>query len=213
MRDCYIVGLTGGSGSGKSEAARILAGFGAAHINVDKEARVVMDEPDALIALERELGSLVIGDDGKFARKRVADIAFRDKNFLSILTRISHAFITRRILDILDDITKKNPGSVIVIDAPIPIERGFLDKTDEVWVMKADYDIRLNRIITRDGIGEEEAITRINAQLSDYEYEKLADIVILNNGAYAELKEKLSIIWENTLTRHIDHGNNVGNNV
>ena len=210
MSNCSVIGLTGGIGSGKSEAARILAGFGAVLIDADAVARETLDEPSTLEALERELGSVVIGDDGKFARKKVASIAFKDKEFLKTLNRISHKFVSDKVFKMVDDIanaapsqikmvddpTNAAPSQIIVIDAPIPVERGFLDLSDEVWVITASHGKRLERIIKRDGISKYEAEARMNSQPSDEEYKRIADRLISNNNTFADLKKELEHIWK-----------------
>jgi dephospho-CoA kinase len=192
---CYIIGLTGGSGSGKSEAAKVLSELGAIIIDADKVAREVSDEPDTLAALKAELGCVVIDENGKFARKRLAPLAFSDREFMQKLTRITHRFITDRIIERIREIKKSEQRSIIVIDAPIPVKRGFLDQSDEIWVVTANHEVRLDRIMTRDRIGRVEAEARLNSQLKDPEYEELANRLIENSGSYSDLKEKLEAIW------------------
>lgn len=78
-------------------------------------------------------------------------------------------------------------GKSIVIDAPIPIKHGFLDIADEVWVVVADMENRIKRVMERSGLTYEQVLERINAQLSDEYYCSLADVIIKNDGTYEEL--------------------------
>ncbi|MCL2165212.1 MAG: dephospho-CoA kinase [Oscillospiraceae bacterium] len=192
---CGVIGLTGGSGSGKSEAAKVLSGLGAAIIDADRVAREISNEPQTLAALKAELGGIAIDKNGMFARKRVAALAFKDREFMRKLTGVTHQFIVERIKGRIREIKETTPERTIVIDAPIPVEHGFLDQVDEVWVVRADLDERLRRIVSRDGIHRAEAEARVGSQLTDAEYEKVADRLIDNNGSLLQLKEKLEAIW------------------
>jgi dephospho-CoA kinase len=146
--------------------------------------------------LRAELGDVVFDESGGFARKRVAAIAFENEEFLKTLTRVTHRFIIDRISRMVEDIGKASPGSVIVIDAPIPVKRGFLDMSDQVWVVTADYGVRIERIIARDGLSEHEAEARMKSQLSDKEYADFANRLAPNNGSLAELKDTLLKMWK-----------------
>ena len=191
MEKCFVIGLTGGSGSGKSEVAKILSGLGAIHINADKVAREVSDEPATLSALREAFGDVVLDENGKYARKRLAQIAFNDREFLEKLSHITHRFIVERITEQIETIKRTTTGRLVVLDAPIPVERGFRDVSDEIWVVTADRDIRIQRIIDRDGISKQEAESRINSQMSDEEYQSLADRLIVNNGDWDMLKQNI----------------------
>ena len=195
----YIIGLTGGSGSGKSEVANMLSESGAIVINVDKVAKEVTCEAETLEELRKEFGSVVLDSDGKFARKRVAEVAFHDKEFLAKLNRVTHRFTADRVIETLNIIESESPGSVVVIDAPIPVEHGFLDQVDNVWVVEANYGTRLERIMNRDGISEREAEARIRSQMPEEEYRKIADRLITNNGSIEELRDKVNELWATIL--------------
>jgi dephospho-CoA kinase len=72
---------------------------------------------------------------------------------------------------------------------PIPIEEGFFDTANSIWTVSANNDIRVERLMERMNISESEAEVRINAQMSNREYEEIADTVIQNEGSEEELKK------------------------
>jgi dephospho-CoA kinase len=80
-----------------------------------------------------------------------------------------------------------------VIEAVVPIQHGFLDLVDTVWVVIADEQIRKRRIIARNNYSEQEAMQRIKAQMSDRMYISIADKIIYNNGSIEDLR---ALVWE-----------------
>ena len=188
---CLIIGLTGSSGSGKSEAAKILSGHGASVIDADAISHEVAERRETLDELSRAFGAWVIDKDGRFNRGSVSERAFSDGEFLAALTAITHKYIVNEIYERVDKLKAEGCG-IIVIDAPIPVKKGFLDISDVVWVVKSPRSRRLQRVVERDGIGLGAAEARFASQLPDDEYDKLADAVILNDGNLQDLADELS---------------------
>ena len=204
---CYIIGLTGASGSGKGEAAKILAGFGATIIDADKISHEIFngshgkpkngaDGGEALAELAEAFGAWVVGGDGKLDRAAVAARAFSDRGFLGRLTEITHKYIIKEIYARVAALQSNKKNEIIVIDAPIPVEKGFLDLADAVWVVKASRENRLARIFARDGLSETAANARFSSQMADAEYERLADVIIENDSDVEELRRKITRILE-----------------
>lgn len=198
LKTCVIIGLTGGSGSGKSSAAAILAGLGARVIDADKIAHEVSERRDVLDELKESFGDWIIGENGSFNRALASKRAFSDTDFLGRLTGITHKYIINeiyaRVGDIKRELTADNTAgsAVIVIDAPLPVEKGFLDLADEVWVIRASRGVRRDRVIERDNIGADAVEARFSSQLPDAGYEKLADALIDNDGTPEDLERVLT---------------------
>jgi len=190
-----VVGLTGSSGSGKSEAAKILKGLGARLIDADEVAREVLKKREALAELVAEFGDWVVDGQGNYNRAPVSEKAFSDTGFLKRLTEITHKYIIKEIDRRMRELQAGIGGYIIVIDAPIPVERGFLDVSDYVWVVKSPREHKLGRIIARDGISPGAAKARLMSQLPDAEYEKLADEVIENNSGLDQLKCEIKKLY------------------
>ena len=205
--NCTIIGLTGSSGSGKSEAAKFLSGFGAKVIDADEISHNVVKNRETLNELACALGGWVLDEQGAFNRARVSERAFSDPEFLSRLTEITHRYIVDEVYRRVDALKsayaeRRDAGGkalVIVIDAPIPVKKGFLDISDVVWVVKSERARRLERVKKRDGIGAAAAQARFSSQMPDGEYEKLADVVIDNDGGLAELERELRGHYEKLL--------------
>ena len=184
-----VLGVTGGIGSGKSTVSRILEEFGAVVIDADKISReVVMPGEKALEELSEVFGRDILDARGQLERKKLANIVFNDNEKLQKLNGILHKYVAERINDNVKEQQIKR-AKIIVIDAPIPIKNGFLDLCHRVWTITANRELRIRRIMERSGMSRDEAVSRINSQLDEQEYIKIADTVIYNNYDYSHLKE------------------------
>ena len=186
-----ILGITGGIGSGKSTVSNFLQEIGAAVIDADLISRqVVMPGEKALEELTEVFGKDILDDWGQLQRKKLAEIVFNNREKLEKLNGILHKYVAERIKDNVKEQLINNT-KIIVVDAPIPIKAGFLDLCHQVWTVSADKELRIRRIMQRSEMTYEEAVSRINSQLSEQEYLKIADIVIDNNRDYSHLKEQV----------------------
>lgn len=178
-----ILGVTGGSGTGKSSVCTILREEGGKIIDADKITRKLQQKGgvayDEIVEVFTEE---ILLSDGEIDRKKLGDIVFGNPASLRKLNSIVHKHVTkeikRRIAKYMADDTGKY--RFIVLDVPIPIEEGFFDTVDYVWAVVANNDLRVERLVQRMGITEEEAEKRISAQMSNREYEELADCTIEN---------------------------------
>jgi len=186
-----IIGVTGGIGSGKSTVVRILQKYGADVIFADDVAKE-MTEPGmpAYKEIIKHFGAGIIGEDKRIDRKKLADIVFSDSAELQVLNRLTHSIVVERIRELVDGY--RNSGSkMVVVEAIVPVEHGFLDLVDSVWVVLADQSSRIERVMKRSRMTYEEAERRIKSQMSDDMYISIADQIIYNNGSLEELEEKV----------------------
>jgi dephospho-CoA kinase len=185
-----IIGVTGGIGSGKTTVSGVLADLGAKVINADHIARKVVARGEkALDELTEHFGKEILTTEGSLDRKKLGHLVFNDPKSLEFLNKITHKYIAERIIQEIEEIKSKKNTEIIVLDVPIPIEHGFIDVVDTIWALKADKEFRIDRIMKRNGLTREEAISRINAQISDEEYERIADEIIYNNGDVVQLEK------------------------
>lgn len=185
-----IIGVTGGIGSGKSTVSRTLRDLGAAVVDADIIAKSVTTGGSAAVnELVKYFGNDIIKESGELDREKLASIAFGDQVKLHALNSITHKHIIVRIRDTIELLKSSAKWDFIVLDAPIPVEKGFLDIVDEVWVVIADRETRIKRVMDRSGFSYEDVIKRINAQMCDEEYLRIADEVINNNGTVEELEQ------------------------
>lgn len=176
-----IIGLTGKTGAGKSTVAAYLEKQGCFIIDGDKVAReVVLPSSPALAELADAFGEDIILADGSLDRKALAQRAFSSREKTELLNSITHPHIKRRF----EELIKKAQceGFVAaVIDAAALLESDCRELCKKIIVVHADEELRLKRILERDGISREQALTRIKGQMDDNYYFERADMIIYNN--------------------------------
>ncbi len=190
-----VIGLCGGSGSGKGTVCDVFREHNIPSVDTDAVYREITAIPGpCLDALESEFGSEIITDEGGLNRKTLAAIVFSGDDStkrLSRLNEIAHRFIldeTRRRLEVF----RQNGSIAAVVDAPVLFESGFDKECGLVVCVIADRETRIQRIIARDGITRKQAEERINSQLSNEELISRSDFVINNNSDIHSLRNEVS---------------------
>jgi dephospho-CoA kinase len=188
----FLVGLTGGIGSGKSTVADIFRVRGWTVIDADAVARevVAVGEP-VLEELARRFGADILREDGSLDRVALARVAFADDVSRGDLDRLTHPRIAARIAERLAVLAAQHDQSeplIAAVDHPLLIETGQVGRCDEVVVVLADEATRLDRLVRHRGIAVDDARARMRAQASDDERRAVATHVIVNQGSIAELE-------------------------
>jgi dephospho-CoA kinase len=180
--DKKILGITGGIGSGKSTVSRILIKKGLPVIDADEIAKKILlkSEKKAFNELVEYFGNEIVGENGEISKKILAEIVFDKKDKLAVLNAITHKYVIGEIKRLVEFFSAIKEVNVIAIDFPLPVKE-VLEMLDEIWVITAKKNIRLERIMNRGGISLEDAYKRMDMQMTDGEYIKLADKVIHNN--------------------------------
>jgi len=181
-----IVGITGKSGSGKSEVAGIFAESGFTVIDLDKVSREVSDgEGPCLDEIVCFFGEGILLPDGTLNRRALGEIVFNDEEKLLVLNNITHKYILNRMHDILNSVEGD-----IVIDAPLLFDAG-IDKICDVCVyVTADTAESVKRISVRDGISTETASARLERQKGHVRNMDLCDYVIENLSTLDSLHKR-----------------------
>lgn len=191
-----IIGLTGGIASGKTTVARMFANLGAAIVDADQISReAVMPGAPALEAITAEFGAAVLLPDGTLNRGRLAQLVFGDPAARKRLEAILHPAIRHLAEQKLAQL-KRAGTEVVFYVAPLLIEAGAVSRVDEVWVVHVDRATQIERLMTRDGITEQEALQRISAQMPMEEKKRYGKIVIENGWGIDETEQQVRQIWE-----------------
>lgn len=185
-----IIGLMGGSGSGKGAACKIFTTLGGYCIDADKTAHLLMKRGNKCYAeIVDFFGTEILSEDGEINRAILGPIVFSDKEKLKRLNEITHKHIREEIKN--DILKNKDKYKFIVVDAPLLVESGLDKAADTVCLIYADTKKRIERIMQRDNISEEKARLRIKNQMSHEEERLYASSLIENNGSLEELEEKI----------------------
>ncbi len=187
MQNKKIIGITGGSGAGKSHISEKLRELGFFVVDADAVAHESINGKACMEELAREFGSGVV-KDGRIDRKKLGKAVFGSPEKLKRLNCITHKYI----LSDIEDKIRAQKDKTVFVDGAVLIESGM--ECDITIGVVADKNIRVNRIMQRDGITEEEAKRRISAQQKDSFYYENCDFVITNNGGEPDISDILKAV-------------------
>ncbi len=191
------LGITGGIGSGKSTASKILEKEGAYIFNADVEAKRLLNEnPQVQNELLAEFGTDIMGPGNSIDRKKLARIAFQDSDHQSRLNIVIHPFVFDDIDSAFRKVEKINSHSVFVVDGAMIFESGFDQHLDYVIIVTAQIKIRLSRAMERGKLNRDEIMRRMDLQWSEDEKIGMADFVVYNEGGKEELKTQITSIYK-----------------
>lgn len=190
-----VIGLTGGTGSGKSVVSKSLAEAGAVIVDADKIAHEIIwkGEP-AYHEIVEYYGTGILDAEGNIIRKKLGEIVFNDKEKLAFLNQCTHKYITAEVKRQIAAAKAEGIATAIIVDAPLLLEAKLETVCDLVWVVYADPEVRARRVMDRDGISYKLAKARISNQKSWEEYKSAASAVIDNSKDLSHLKEQISEI-------------------
>ncbi|MGA8058348.1 MAG: dephospho-CoA kinase [Candidatus Binataceae bacterium] len=196
------IGLTGGIGSGKSTAAKILAELGAPAIDADKVGHEIYQPgTPAYRELIDAFGEGILASDRTIDRRKLGPIVFADPAALKRLNAIVHPKMFARMGEMVAAMRRGGETRPIVIEAAILIEANWQPLFDEVWLVTASRDRVIERVERDRGLKPEQTEARIRAQLSDEERRKYATSVIRNDGTLEELRAAVTRLWQDALAR------------
>ena len=195
-----IIGLTGGSGAGKSEVSRYMQSrYGVVHIDGDAVARHVTDtRRECLDELAAHFGLGILNPDGTLNRKALAALAFASGEETVALNRITHKYITEEINCQIER-SRAAGAPAVAVDGAAIIESGTARDCDALVVVTAPYARRLKAVMARDGIDEAQARRRLDAQKPDAWYTSHADYTIENIGTLEELQRQVDAVMNGIL--------------
>jgi dephospho-CoA kinase len=196
----FLVGLTGGIGSGKSTAAERLAELGVPVIDADAVAReIVAPGEPTLVELADRFGARILRSDGSLDRQALADIVFRDTTARADLDRLTHPRIAGRIATRIAELSASWEAAgppMAVVDHPLLIETGQAGRFDAVVVVLVPEEERVRRLVELRGLGEADVRARIAAQTDDDTRRRLATHVLTNDGSVEELRRQVDRLYD-----------------
>ena len=185
----YVVGITGGIGSGKSAATERFESLGITVVDADVISRIIV-EPGrpALAAIADHFGADILQDDGSLDRARLRTAVFNDPEERSWLEQLTHPLIGEEILTQLSAAT----SPYVMLSSPLLLETSQAQLTDLVIVVDVPVDVQVQRTMARDDNDEAQVRRIIDAQMAREDRLARADIVIDNNQSLAALDERIS---------------------
>ena len=187
--NCFLIGLTGQTGAGKTTVSALFAENGIAVINADSVARaVVQPGHPCLRALVNVCGTGILQPDGQLDRKTTAARIFSDAQAKQRYLAVIYPYITAAVREQISALTAAGHHTVL-LDAPTLFESGLDRCCDMIVSVTADRAVRKARILSRDTLTDEQAEQRMNAQHTEAFFRDHSDAVIENNGDPDALRE------------------------
>ncbi|WP_025143854.1 dephospho-CoA kinase [Pedobacter jeongneungensis] len=188
----YKVGITGGIGSGKTTACKVFEVLGIPVFYADTVAKEIMTQDALLIAgVKAAFGNESYFEDGKLNNKHIAGIVFNNEQALAQLNALVHPAVFRAF-DAWEA-TIPSTVSYTLKEAAILFESGSYKLCDTTILVTAPYEIKLKRLMQRDGVTEEQVKARMDKQLSDEEKTKMANHFIVNDEQQSIIEQVLAL--------------------
>lgn len=196
----FVIGLTGGIGTGKSEVSRLLGELGAEIIEADKIAHEAYEPgtPGWREVVEA-FGEGVLDADGRIDRKALGGIVFGDEEARERLNGIIHPIVRRLLEERIAELVRQGKR-VAVIEVPLLVEAikqqsRWTQMLDETWVVTAPEEEAVARVRARSGLDETAIRARIGSQATEEERVEYADAVIDNGGSLEGLRREVTNLW------------------
>lgn len=176
-----IIGITGGTGAGKTTALQALERLGAETIDCDAVYHRLLDENEAMRGeLSSQFGT-IFQADGKADRKKLGEVVFDNPKALSQLNQITHRFVVLEVKQLIEG-ARVQGKSIVAVDAVALLESGLGQLCHRVVGLIAPEELRVKRIMRREGISEAYARLRVRAQKPDSYFQKHCDAVLVNTS-------------------------------
>jgi len=188
----YKVGITGGIGSGKTTACKVFEVLGVPVFYADTVAKEIMCKDAVLVAgIKAAFGNESYFEDGKLNNKHIAGIVFNNEKALEQLNALVHPAVFRAFDSWEATIPSDTPYTLK--EAALLFESGSYKMCDTTILVTAPYDLKLKRVMQRDGVSAEQVKARMDKQLSDEEKSKLANHFIANDEQQSIIEQVLAL--------------------
>ncbi len=192
-----VIGLTGGIGAGKSTVSGLLQQLGYEIVDADQIAHEITEPGSPVLTqIADAFGSHMIRPDGSLDRKALAAAAFSDPAKKQQLEEITTSQVVRIVKQRLEQLQEQRPKGqagkgLVFLDAPLLFETGADALTDQVWLVDADLEVRIQRTMERDQASRADILRRIENQMPDAEKRARAHVVIDNSKGKDELYQRV----------------------
>ena len=191
----FVVGLTGGIGSGKSLAAQFFSQLGALVIDADQLARSVIERgSEGFDEVLLRFGDTVL-KNGDIDRVALGQIIFENPQAKKDLEAIIHPRIRT---EFEEAVASLNPGQILVYEIPLLVETNAAERFDFIITVESQAELRKERLRAR-GMFHSDIEKRMASQATEAQRREIADCVITNDASEDELLRQVENVWESTI--------------
>lgn len=196
------VGLTGGIATGKSTVVRMLVKRGARVIDHDGLVHA-LQEPGQPVwkRIAETFGRDILDAAERIDRKKLGALVFDNEQRRKVLEGIVHPAVLEEAQRQRDRIGKEDEQAIVLSDIPLLLEVGMQECFDLILLVYAPPEVQIRRVMKRNNLSREEALSRLKSQMPIDEKPKFADLIIRNDGTMRELEKRADEVWQELLAR------------
>lgn len=199
-----VVGLTGSIGTGKSEVTRVLQELGAKVINADQVGHeAYTPHTESWNAVVDAFGRDILQPDGQIDRRKLGAIVFADPGQMAKLNGIMHPRMAGMVSEKIEQMRSQGV-QVVVVEAALMFEAGWETLVDEVWATASPLETVFQRLMSRNGLNEEEVRKRLGSQMDIQERLDRSDVVVDNSGDVTALEATVQSLWESRVKGRVE---------
>lgn len=190
-----VIGLTGGIGSGKSTVSAYLKEHGYLILDADQIAHDITKKGSPVLQqIADAFGADMLDEDGNLQRKKLAAVAFSTPENKAVLESLTTDEVVRLISEQVEELRNGKQYDIIFVDAPLLFEAGVDRLTDLVWMVSAEEEIRISRVMNRDQISRADVLQRIANQMDNDEKIRRSQEIIDNSRGKEELYQQVAAL-------------------
>ena len=186
-----VVGITGGIGSGKSIVCKVFALLGIPVYDADSEAKLLYEKyPELKSKVKEHFGDAVIDKQGKINKKKLSELIFNDDKKLELLNKLVHPLVKK---DFEEWIELHKGFPYLIKEAAILIESGASALCDRIINVSSPLDLRIERLMKRDGKSKSDLEKIMKKQMTDEERNTQSDFIVINDEVQMVIPQVLKI--------------------
>ena len=186
------IGITGSIACGKSTVSNYLREKGYTIIDADKLGHIALTSDEVKEKLKNSFGYIIL-ENNEISREKLGKLVFGNDENLKILNSIVHPYIRKIILQLQEN---HRDERFVFLDIALLFEAGFEDLVEKIIVVHVDEKIQLARLMSRNALSKEQAMFRIESQMSSNDKSKLGDYVINNSNTKEETYRQIDLILD-----------------
>jgi dephospho-CoA kinase len=196
------VGLTGGIATGKSTVVRMLVKRGARVIDHDGLVHALQEQGQPVWKrIVETFGRDILDADERIDRKKLGSLVFDNEQRRKVLEGIVHPAVLEEAQRQRDRIGKEDEQAIVLSDIPLLFEVGMKECFDLILLVYAPPEVQIRRVMKRNNLSREEALSRLKSQMPIDEKPKFADLIIRNDGTMRELEKRADEVWQELVLR------------
>lgn len=186
------IGITGSIACGKSTVSNYLKEKGYTIIDADKLGHIALTSDEVKEKLKKSFGYTIL-ENNEISREKLGKLVFGNNENLKVLNSIVHPYIRKIILQLQE---KHRDERLVFLDIALLFEAGFEDLVEKIIVVHVDEKIQLARLMSRNALSKEQAMFRIESQMSSNDKSKLGNYVINNSNTKEETYRQIDLILD-----------------